>query len=292
MRRFTPRQLLLLAGITLTWGVNWPVMKLGVGHYPPLSFRALSMALGLPLLAAVMLATRTPFTVARRGWRELGALTASNMLIWNVLVILGVQALSSGRAAILGYTMPVFSALWGLTLFGQRLTARQAGGVAAAALGVTLLLWHEAGTLAGAPWGAVGMLVAAAAWACGTQQMRHTTLAEPTLTLVFWMTVLTTVFMGVLALAFERGQWQAPDTVAWSAIAYNALLVFAFAQPAWLFLARTLPPIASTLSVMLIPVLGLFSGALWLGERLHWQDLAAVALMVAAIAAVLWPPRR
>ena len=87
----------------------------------------------------------------------------------------------------------------------------------------------------------------------------------------------------------ERPQWKAPSTATWAAIVYNAVLIFGFAHAAWFALARELPPIASTLSVMLIPVLGVFSGALWLGEVLHWQDWAAVALMVAAIAAVLSP---
>lgn len=291
MSGFSPRQLLLLAGLTLAWGLNWPVMKLGVGHYPPLSFRAASMWLSLPLLALVLVVTRTPFRVARSSWRELLALTTSNLLIWHVIAILSVQALSSGRAAILGYTMPIFSALWGMALFGQPLRARQAVGVLAAAAGVVLLLWHEFGSLAGRPWGACGMLVAACAWAYGTQRLRSTRLPESTLTLVFWMTAITTAVMSVLAFAFESARWQAPDPVAWGAIAYNAVLIFAFAQPAWLYLARALPPIASTLSVMLIPVLGLFSGALWLGERLHWQDHAAVVLIVVAIAAVLWPQR-
>ena len=69
-------------------------------------------------------------------------------------------------------------------------------------------------------------------------------------------------------------------------------MALAFAQVVWFFLARTLPPIASTLSVMLIPVIGVFSGAWWLGEVLHWQDWTAVALMVVAIATVLWPARK
>jgi hypothetical protein len=43
---------------------------------------------------------------------------------------------------------------------------------------------------------------------------------------------------------------------------------------------------------MMIPVLGAVSGALWLGEALHWQDAAAVALMGMAIGSVLWPPRQ
>jgi drug/metabolite transporter (DMT)-like permease len=97
--------------------------------------------------------------------------------------------------------------------------------------------------------------------------------------------------MTVLALIFESGQWQAPAQATWGAILFNSVLVFGFAHAAWFYLARSLPPIASTLSVMLIPVLGVFSGALWLGEVLHWQDWAAVALMVVAIASVLWPAR-
>jgi drug/metabolite transporter (DMT)-like permease len=66
-------------------------------------------------------------------------------------------------------------------------------------------------------------------------------------------------------------------------------MIFGFAHAMWFSLARTLPPVASSLSVMLIPVIGVFSGAYWLGEVLHWQDWAAVALMVLAIASVLMP---
>jgi len=99
------------------------------------------------------------------------------------------------------------------------------------------------------------------------------------------------VVLTVLALAFERERWVAPDAQAWAAILYNGLLALGFAQTAWFFLVRTLPPVASTLSVMMIPVLGVFSGALWLGEVLHWQDWTAVGLMAVAIGTVLWPAR-
>jgi drug/metabolite transporter (DMT)-like permease len=84
-------------------------------------------------------------------WRELAVLTVFNMLFWHTLAILAIQSLSSGRAAILGYTMPVFSALIGAAWFGQRLAGRAWLGVAAAALGVVLLLWHEITALSGKP---------------------------------------------------------------------------------------------------------------------------------------------
>lgn len=282
---------MLLALLTLVWGLNWPVMKLGVTHFPPLSFRMLSMWLGLPVLFAAVRVAGVSLRIARADWRELAVLTLTNMVVWHVLAIVSVQALSSGRAAILGYTMPVFSALWGMALFGQRLGARPLAGVGAAALGVALLLWHELERMAGRPWGAAGMLVAAAVWALGTQQLRRTRIAAPTLAVVFWMTVLTTIVLTLLAAGIEHERWRAPTPAVWATIVFNALLIFGFAQPAWLYLARHLPPVASTLSVMLIPVLGTFAGAMWLGERLHWQDFAAIALMLAAIASVLWPAR-
>jgi drug/metabolite transporter (DMT)-like permease len=157
---------------------------------------------------------------------------------------------------------------------------------------VCLLLWHELTTLAGRPQAVAMMLAAAAAWAIGTQMMRRTRIVHPTLAIAWWMTAITTAWMTALSVLFERDVWAWPTPVVWAAVVYNALLVFAFAQVAWLMLARDLPPVASTLSVMFIPVLGVFSGAWWLGEVLHGQDWAAVALVLAAIASVLWPPRR
>jgi drug/metabolite transporter (DMT)-like permease len=271
--------------------VNWPVMKIGASLFPPLTFRSLSIWIGLPVLGGALMVLRVPFRIARADWRELGVLAITNMAIWHVLAILAVRELSSGRAAILGYTMPVFAALWGSVVFGDRMSRRAGAGVAAAAVGVVLLLWHELSALAGRPLGVVMMLCAAAAWGLGTHQLRRTRIVAPTLAITFWMTVLTAVVMAFFAAAFERDAWHAPPVAVWAAIGFNAVLIFGFAQPAWLYLARTLPPLASTLSVMMIPVLGLASGAWWLDEVLHWQDVVAAGLLLGAIASVLWPQR-
>lgn len=292
MHALSRQQLTILVLLTLVWGVNWPVMKLGVTHYPPLTFRALSMWLGLPVLALGLLVLKVPFRIPRKDWRELLWLAATNMFVWHVCIILAVQTLSSGRAAILGYTMPIFSAVIGALFFASPLGRRAWTGVSAAALGVILLLWHELTHLAGRPDGVVLALVAAACWALGTQQLRRTRLAAPALAISFWMTVLTAVVMAVLAPVFEAREWRLPDHTSTAAILFNAILIFGFAHAAWTFLAKGLPPVASTLSVMMIPVLGVFSGAVWLREPVHWQDGAAVALMMVAIASVLWPARR
>jgi drug/metabolite transporter (DMT)-like permease len=266
-------------------------MKIGVTGFPPLTFRAASMLVGLPVLALGLVLLKVPFRLPHRYWRELAVLTLTNMLIWHVCIVFAVRQLSSGRAAILGYTMPIFSAVLGAWVFGAALTPRAWGGVAAAALGVTLLLWYEFTGLAGHPGAVALTLFAACVWALGTQLLRRSRIDVPTLTLSFWMTVITAIALTIAAAVFESAQWQPPTRAVTGSILYNAVLIFGYAHAAWFTLARTLPPVASTLSVMFIPVLGVFSGALWLGEVLHWQDWAAVALMVVAIASVLWPSR-
>ncbi len=292
--KVTARQFWVLLALTLVWGLNWPVMKVGVSGlpgaplpYPPLSFRALSLWLGLPVLGAALLWLKVPFAVPRRHWRELALLTLLNMAVWHVVVIVAVQQLSSGRSAILGYTMPVFAALWGRWIFGDRLGMRQFLGVAAAALGVLLLLSGEFSSMSGAPLAALAVVASAAVWALGTHRLRRSTMDVPLLAIVFWMTAFTAALMALLALGFERSAWRAPEPHVWGSIAYNAVGVFGFAHAAWFYLARTMPPVASSVSVMLIPVLGVFSGAVLLGEALHWQDWTAVTLMVAAIGLVL-----
>lgn len=291
MQILSRQQLIGLVLLTLVWGINWPIMKLSVSDYPPLTFRMLSLWLGLPVLGLGLWLLKVPFRVPRAHWRELFWLALTNMFIWHALIIVAVQSLSSGRAAILGYSMPIFSALLGAFIFGNQLAARAWVGVAAAALGVLLLLWHEFTHLAGRPLGVVYALIAALAWALGTHLLRRTTLTVPTLTISFWMTAMTAVVMTLLSVLLEQPQWRAPSAVTWGGIAFNAVLIFGFAHAMWFFLARSLPPVASTLSVMMIPVLGVFSGAWWLGEVLNWQDWAAVVLMVLAIGSVLLPAR-
>lgn len=291
MTRPTRAQGLALLLITLFWGLNWPVMKSAVNVYPPMSFRALSMLLGLPFLALGLKLLKVPFGISRRHWRELAGLALTNMVVWHVGLMLALPHLSSGRAAILGYTMPVFSMLWGLLLYRQPVQPRQALGVAAAGLGVLLLLAHEFSRMAGAPQAASVLLFVTAIWALGTQQLRRTTMPVPTLAIAFWMTVLTTAVVCAMSVATEAPRWSVPDGLVLGAVAYNAVLVFGFCQPAWFILARTLPPVASSVSICLIPVLGLMSGAWFLGEVLHWQDGVAVLLIVSAIVAVIGPVR-
>jgi drug/metabolite transporter (DMT)-like permease len=86
---------------------------------------------------------------------------------------------------------------------------------------------------------------------------------------------------------FEVPQMRWPHLIEWLGIIYNAAIIFGFAHVVWFQLARSLPPVASSLSVMFIPVIGTFSGAWMLGEQPHWQDYLAIVLILGAMSTVM-----
>lgn len=278
---------MLLALLTLAWGFNWPVMKFAVHAYAPLTFRFLCMVGGVISLWAVARWQRQSLHVDRAHWREIVVLAIPNMVIWHLLAIVAVSLLSSGRAAILGYTMPVFATLAAWGIGGERPGLRQWLGVTSALVATLLLLSTEFSAMAGAPHGTLLMLAAAAGWGVGTVMLRRTTLPVHTLVLTFWMLVVATCALGVASLLLEAARWRWPTAGEWGAIAYNAFIAIAFCHVVWFSIARALPPVASGLSVMLIPVLGVFSGAIALGETPHWSDYVAVVLVLVSLATVL-----
>lgn len=291
MIHLSRRDLVLLVLLTLFWGVNWPVMKLGVAELPPLYFRVLCIAGGLAVIWAWARATGVPLAVPRGTWPTILKLALPNVIMWHLLAIVAIKSLPSGRAAILGYTMPVWAVVFGLLLFNERPLARHWFGVVAALIGTLLLLSSEFTKLAGSPLGTALMLTAAASWGYGTHLMRRHLSTMPTITLTFWMLMATVVVMIVATTLFEHAQWRWPTPLEWASIVYNMAIAVAFCHVVWSMLARTLPPAASGLSVMMIPVVGVFSGMLMLGEQPHWQDYAALVLILLALSTVLLPTR-
>src|ERR1700675_1292461 len=83
--------LLLVAILTLLWGCNWPVLKLGVTELAPLTFRAATLpfaALGLLLIAKL---SGDSVRIPRPWWGRVAALALFNIAAWNALILFGVQ---------------------------------------------------------------------------------------------------------------------------------------------------------------------------------------------------------
>ncbi len=278
-----------LVALTLMWGVNWPMMKLSLQELSPLYFRAVTMTGGALWLFAFYHQRGVRLSPVGQEWRSIVTLAVPNMLGWHTLAIFGVAALASGRAAILGFTMPVWTVLLGALFFGQHLTRRSAFAALAVAGAVALLLADEFGAMAGRPVGVLVMLGAAISWAIGTLMMRRATLTLPVEALTVWMMAFTSGALWVMALIFEP--WPSWDFSMrmWGLLAYGVFLNYGFAQIIWFSLARHLPPATSAMSVMMVPLIGTASATVIAGEWPRWQDGVAVVCVMMAIAAVLLP---
>lgn len=284
------RQLWALLALTLMWGVNWPMMKLSLQQLSPLYFRASTMLLGASWLFVYVAAKGERMKPVGREWLAIAWLGLPNVLGWHTLSIFGVQELASGRAAILGFTMPIFTVLIGAAFFGERITPRVRLAVACVSVAIGLLLWHELQRLSGRPAGVAWMLGAAACWALGTLMFRRAHLTLSPLVVTVWMLLLGSFVVWALALSLEPLPQPASFTpMMWISLAYGVLINYGFAQLIWFGMARDLPPATSAMSVMAIPLVGTLSATVITGEVPHWQDWLAMVFVMVAIASVLLP---
>ena len=281
-----------LVALTLMWGVNWPMMKLSLRELTPFYFRAVTMSCGAVWLYLFYLSRGVRMLPRGTEWGSVIKLGLPNMLGWHTVSILGVKELASGRAAILGFTMPIWTVLISVLFLGERLTRRVAFAAVSVAIAIALLSSVEFNALSGHPMGIVWMEIAALLWAIGTLMMRRAQLTLPVEALTVWMMVLASACLWLFAWSSEPWPlWQFSRSM-WFSLAYGVFINYGFAQIIWTVLARNLPPATSAMSVMAVPMVGTLSATLIVGEWPHWQDLAALVFVITAIAAVLLPGQK
>jgi len=288
----TRAQLIALVGLTLMWGINWPMMKIAVLELPPLYVRGITMGLAAVWL---MLYFRTRglrlWPATPREWRDIVLLGIPNIFLWHTLSILGVLALPSGRASILGFMFPVWTVALGVLFMGQQLNKRIVIALIATLLGIGLLISHELTALQGRPMGIVWMELGAISWAIGTLWMRRISFTLPVQSLTVWMMLLSSPVILLLASATETWPTWNISPMAWGSLVYAVFVNYGFAQIIWFGMARDLPPATSAMSIMAVPVTGTLFATFMVGEWPHWQDYVAMVCVVTAIAAVLLPSR-
>ena len=287
--------LLLVAILMLVWGCNWPVLKLGVTELEPLTFRATTLpfaALGLLLVSKL---SGDSIRISRALWIKVAALALFNIAGWNGLILFGVQQMPAGRSAILAFTMPIWSVLFSRWLLHEPLSGRKLVGLLVGMGGMALLLGEEIVNVQRAPVGAFLIIGAAMSWGFGTVLLRRWAPLVPQNTLTGWMMLLGWIPLALAAPLFDPRPLASLATMsgtAWFAVLFNIFLAGTLAHWAWFRMARTLPVAVSSLSSLPVPVVGVLSGMLFLGERPGASEFIALALVLASLAAVMLPERR
>lgn len=287
-----PRLWWVLASLTLAWGFNWTAMKTALAEVPPWTFRSLCLGLGSAVLFAALRAGGQRLVLPAGQWGRLWLLAILNITCWNMLVAFGVGMIPSGRAAIVAYTMPVWAVPLSVWLLGERINGRKLAGLALGLGGLGLLLLERFTNLGGAPLGSLLVLGAALSWALGTVLQKRFPVSMPVGPYTAWIMLLGGVPIFAGALLFEDfRELQTVGATAWLGTAYNVVIAFAFAHWAWIKIATSVPVSVFSISMLLIPVVGVLCGMVFLGERPTWVEYAALALVLAALFTVLRPGR-
>jgi drug/metabolite transporter (DMT)-like permease len=282
----------LMLLLTLGWGCNWPMMKIALHEMPVWTFRSLCVwagAIGVLLIARVRGHALLP---PRTQWPRVFVTSLFNVKGWNNLIGYGVTLLPAGRSAILAYTMPLWVALLSVPVLKETLTSRRLLGLALGMGGMLLLLSNEFAVLRAAPVGALSVIGAAWSWAIGTVLMKRFPTALASTSFTGWQLLLGGMPIIVGALLFDSGQLHALSWLAMLALAYNMIVAFILCHWIWFEIVSRASATVSSLGTLSIPVVGVFSSMLILGERPDWREYAALLLVLAAIATVLVPVRR
>jgi len=285
--------LLILAATSLFWGLNWPVMKVALAGIPVLPFRALCLLIAGPAMLALARLGGDRLALPRREIKPLLLASLFNVTLWHLTTAYGVTQMPAGHASIIAYTMPAWATLLGMLFLGERLTPARGAGLLLGLAGVGALVLPDLATLAAAPLGTASMILAALSWAIGTVVTKRCRWTGSVAALTGWQICLGGA--PIVAAALIAGPFPdlaRADAATLAALAYVIVFGMLIGQWGWFAVLARLPVTQASIGTLAIPVIGVLSSALLLGERLTAAELVALALVVAALALTLRPGGR
>lgn len=283
------RHFLLALAVVAVWGTNFVVIKLALGHLPPLLFAALRFALAL--FPALFFLPRP-----KVGWR--------NLALYGVLIGVGQFGLlylainghiSPGIASLVVQTQVFFTIGLSMRMNGERVQPFQWFALALATAGIANIGMHTDGTTTVLGLGMI--LGAALSWAGGNIAAKEGKPANM-LAYVVWSSAYAVPPLFVLSYVFEGGEAIATSLrdaswATWAAVAWQSWGNSLFGYAAWGWLLARHPAATITPMALLVPVFGMGASTWWLGESLPGWKLVAAALVMGGLAVnLLWPTIR
>lgn len=266
--------------VVVVWGLNFIAIKLGVEAMPPLLLGALRFLFAC--FPAIFLLPKPPIA-----WRWLIALGLTINVGQFAFLFMGVKlGMPAGLASLVLQSQAFFTLFVAVGWLGEQWRWNNLAGLALAACGMTLI-----GFLQGQTMTALGfwfILLAAASWGVGNVVMRRATLGVPPfsmLSLVVWSGMVAILPLALLSLVFEGyaswvAAWHSLTWVSAGSLAYLAFIATLVGYGLWGKLLFRYPAAVVSPLALLVPLIGMSSSALLLGESLSgWQLLGSAAVM-------------
>jgi drug/metabolite transporter (DMT)-like permease len=283
----------LSAALALFWGLSWPLMKLALTEMPPLRFRAFAIAVGAVGMVLVALASGNSLRITRQAFWRIAGVAMFTAVGWSLCMAYGLRLMESGRAAILAYTFPVWSVPLSAWILDEALTKRRLLGLALGMGGMGLLMGDEIYAVGRAPLGAALMFGTAACWAFGTILAKKWSVPVPAITFTAWLSLIGLVPILLLSIAIEEGPFLpfGLSTGPMLGALYAGVFAALICQWAWFKLVSITTASVASMSILAVPVVGVFFSLLVLHEIPRASDYAALLLVVASLATVILPGR-
>jgi len=267
-----------LAGV---WGYGWVVGKVGLDYASPATFVALRTVLAAGAMFIVLLVLRLPLRPPRLSYSvAIGLLQTTG---FSGLSMWALSQAGAGKTSVLIYIMPFCLLLLARVFLGERLRGLQWAAVTMAFTGLILVIepWYMDELLPSVLAAGAGLSWAGSAVVVKRLQRRE---HVEVLSLTTWQTV----FGGMPLIVLAALTWTPPD---WSGVfivslAYNALLANALGWLLWLFALRELSAGTAGLGTLAVPVIGVVSAWLQLGERPVAVEAVGMALIILALAVI------
>ncbi|WP_167153081.1 EamA family transporter [Streptomyces sp. MBT27] len=258
-----PVHIALAVLVAAVWGINFVVIDVGLGHFPPLLFSALRFLVAA--LPAVFFVGRP-----KVAWKWVVAVGLVLGVAKFGLLFIGMsQGMPAGLSSLVLQVQAVFTAVVAMAVLGERPSKVRLLGMVVALAGIVL-----AG--AAACWGASNVLTRRAA-------------PPDALNFMVWVSVVPVLPLLALSLLFEGPERDAEalaefDLSGAGALVYVAWLSTVFGFGAWGMLLRRYPASSVAPFSLLVPVFGMSSAAVLLGEPVTPLRWGAAALLVGGVA--------
>lgn len=266
--------------LALLWGFNWPAVKIVLGEVPVFVLRSVGLtSAGFLLLCVALLMGRRLF-VPSASWPALALAGSLNLAAFNILSAFAQLNTTTSRAAILTYTMPIWSTLLALLVLREPVGRDKVVALAAGAIGVALLALpvFESGRFLGV----ILPLLSAFAWALGiVVQKKWPIEGDPLATTAYQLLIGAVIAMLCL---FATGQALpgALSTPVLVAFAFHIIGATSVAYLLWFTILDRNSVSTSALLSFAVPVVGVLSAMLLVGDRPSVADIAGFAAILFA----------
>ncbi|MGW9437032.1 EamA family transporter [Streptomyces sp. NPDC055607] len=282
-----PAHLFLAVLVAVAWGANFTVVKIGLDHFPPLFFSALRfLAAALPAIFFV--------GAPKVAWKWIIAVgMVLGFAKFGMLFVALDMGMPAGVASLVIQIQAVFTAVIAFAALGERPTLLGGTGMVVALAGISVAAMDEGTT---GPFLAFALCVAAAGcWGISNVLTRKAA-PDDTLNFMVWVSAVPVLPLLAMSLWWEgpsrdMAALHALDWKGAGTILYVAWITTVAGYGVWGWLLRHHPASRVAPFSLLVPVVGMSTASLFLGEPMTTLRWWAAALLIGGVALTSLTPR-